>query len=508
MAEHLRLLDWRSILVLLSLGSISWYYIRAKKTPRLPPGPRGLPCVGNIFEFPRNKPWLKFGELADIWGDIFLLTVLGNPWIIISSVEVAEDLLDTHGAAFSDRPKLQLGGELAGFNNALPLVARYNDRVRDERKLYHQLFGTRPAINQFIPLLATEVHEMLRNILLNPDGAIDEIRRTAEGITLRIAYGYHPVGDSPDPLVQKIATAGRDFLRLTTPGASLVDIIPILRYWPEWLPGGGFHTTAKMVSKHTADTVNTGLEYVKKEMAAGTAVPSFVSNLLEEKRHDEYLIKWAAATIELGGSDTTAASLEAAVLAMTLFPDVQAAAQRELDQVVGSDRLPNISDRAQLPYLDALCKEVIRWHTALPFGKAILCVFRCPGLEPLLIPKNSWFIVNLWKIAHDPELYADPMVFNPTRFIPQDGRAAEHDPGKISFGYGRRICPGRFYAQTSLFLQCSAILSVFKFSKARENGVVLEPQLGHTAEVVSRVLPFKFVVEPRNARALALIQGN
>jgi hypothetical protein len=40
-----------------------------------------------------------------------------------------------------------------------------------------------------------------------------------------------------------------------------------VRYWPEWMPGGGFHTTAKMWSKQLHDTVDTGMEYVKKEMA-------------------------------------------------------------------------------------------------------------------------------------------------------------------------------------------------------------------------------------------------
>ena len=61
--------------------------------------------------------------------------------------------------------------------------------------------------------------------------------------------------------------------------------------------------------------------------------------------------------------------LEAFFLAMSLYPDVQAAAQKEIDTVVGSDRLPDISDRAQLPYVDALCKEVLRWHIAAPTGK-------------------------------------------------------------------------------------------------------------------------------------------
>ncbi|KAF7345741.1 Cytochrome p450 [Mycena venus] len=483
--ESLHFSDWRSILVLASACIVSGCYIQRKKSPRLPPGPRGLPIIGNVLDIPTEKHWLKFAELAEVWGDIFSLTTFGQTMIIVSSERVAEDLLDVRGADFSDRPVIPMGGELSGFNNVLPLC-HYGDRVRKERKLFHQLFGTQAAI-----------------------------RRATGAITLRIAYGYH-LRDGPehDPFLEMFETAGNNFFNSTTPAAFLVDIIPILRYWPEWLPGGGFHTTAKMWSKQLHDTVDSGLDYVKKAMAAGTAESSFLSTLLEEKSQEDYLLKWAAISIEvLGGSDTTAAQLEAFFLAMTLYPDVQAAAQRELDKVVGNDRLPDISDLPQLPYVDALCKEVIRWHVAaplaLPHRTREDCIYdRGGGLEPLLIPKNSLIIPNVWKMAHDPQRYANPMVFNPSRFIATEGRDVEEDPDRMCFGYGRRVCPGKLLGKTAIFLECSAILSVFNISKARENGVVVEPQVGQTTATISHVLPFKCVVEPRNAKALNLIQSS
>jgi hypothetical protein len=122
----------------------------------------------------------------------------------------------------------------------------------------------------------------------------------------------------------------------------------------------------------------------------------------------------------------TASQLEAFFLAMMLYPAVQATAQRELDRVVGQDRLPDINDRAQLPYIDALCKEVVRWHVAVPLGMYLLArpivlttlIFFCEtqtavphhtredyiyersgGMEPLLIPKDSLIIPNLWYVG-------------------------------------------------------------------------------------------------------------
>jgi hypothetical protein len=62
------LLDWRSILIVALTVTVWLHYIRKKKTAPLPPGPRGLPFVGNILDLPPSHHWLKFAELGDIWG--------------------------------------------------------------------------------------------------------------------------------------------------------------------------------------------------------------------------------------------------------------------------------------------------------------------------------------------------------------------------------------------------------------------------------------------------------
>ncbi|KAJ7022577.1 cytochrome P450 [Mycena alexandri] len=506
------LLGWRSLLavaLICVVGSRS--ALRRKKVP-LPPGPRGLPFVGNISDMPTSNHWLKFAELGTIWGDISSLTVLGQTMIIVNSVEIAEAVLDTRGANFSDRPVIPFGGELVGFNNVMAL-SQYGDRVRKERKIFHKFFGTQTSVQKLFPLLSSEVHKALRNIALNPRNVLEEIPRMTSAITLKIAYGYQlQDGPGTDPYQEMFATAGDNFVHSTTPAAFLVDTLPALRYWPEWLPGGGFHTTAKLWSKQLHTTVDSGLEYVKRQMAAGTAKVSVTSVLLEEDDHDDYLIKWAAASVEVGGSDTTAAQIEAFFLAMILYPEVQANAQAELDKVIGNDRLPELSDRSQLPYVDALCKETLRWHVAAPINiphraREDFVYHKDETSAPMLIPKNSLVITNIWKMTHDPERYKNPMTFNPSRFIAMDEKEAEQDPARICFGHGRRICPGKLLGDATLFMACSAILAVFNISKIRKNGVFVEPKLGQTSTTVSHPLPFECLVEPRNHRALALIQG-
>ncbi|KAF7367944.1 hypothetical protein MSAN_00859500 [Mycena sanguinolenta] len=279
--------------------------------------------------------------------------------------------------------------------------------------------------------------------------------------------------------------------------------------------------------------------------AAGTAEHSFSSALLQEQPDDDYLVKWAAASTVSTELEPTSSQLEGFFLAMSLYPDVQAEAQRELDLVIGKDRLPDISDRSDLPYMNALCKEVLRWHNANPTGiphrtREDFIYDRRKGQPPVLIPKDSIIIPNMWYMAHDPKRYPDPMTFNPRRFLNMKTGEAELDPSRICFGYGRRlpflvvqscsdqtrdrICAGKLFADTFIFLICSTVLSLFNINKASKNGVVVEPAVGQTSGTVrfvsavtsiyelvwslnhSRPLPFACTVVPRSDDARSLIE--
>jgi cytochrome P450 len=65
----------------------------------------------------------------------------------------------------------------------------------------------------------------------------------------------------------------------------------------------------------------------------------------------------------------TVSAIHSFVLAMVLYPNVQKRAQAEIDRVVGPDRLPTFEDRDQLPYIEAVVKEVLRWQPVAPLGR-------------------------------------------------------------------------------------------------------------------------------------------
>jgi cytochrome P450 len=162
---------------------------------------------------------------------------------------------------------------------------------------------------------------------------------------------------------------------------------------------------------------------------------------------------------------------------MTLFPEAQSKAQAEIDAVIGEDRLPTLSDQDQLPYVCALIKEVLRFGLVVPQPPR-LCraddtyAGRFIPKDSIVLP-NTWWVPNVLKrsmcsialrsMSRDPRTYKDPYVFNPSRFL---GEHPEQDPRTYFFGFGRRICPGRLYADNSTFLLISASLATLKISKA------------------------------------------
>ncbi|KAJ7638494.1 cytochrome P450 [Roridomyces roridus] len=495
------------ILAIIGLLCLLKRLLTPKQPHSLPPGPKGLPFVGNVLDMPSEREWITFNKWADTYGDICSVTVLGQPIIILNSTRVAVDLLDKRSATYSDRPVCTMGGELVGWKNTLVLLP-YGDRFRRYRRLFHNIIGSRAAIKQFLPVEEIETHQFLRRVLAKPEDLQQHIRKTAGAIILRISHGY-VVKENNDPFVQLAEKATEQFALSTAPGAFMVDLIPALRHVPTWFPLTGWRVKANIWAATLHQMVEQPYNFVKHQMVAGTAPVSFTSTLLEAKQltaEEEFDIKWSSASLYSAGSDTTVSVISAFFLAMTLYPEVQVRAQRELDSVLGGDRLPTFEDREDLPYIDAIVKEVLRWHSLIPTGIAHR-VMQDDVYEGHFIPKGTLILTNLYRLAHDPQAYPDPMTFKPERFIASEGKVTETDPRTFCWGFGRRICPGMHLADASIFMSCAMTLAVFDISKCIENGQAITPVHGNTTGTISHPLPYRCNVRPRSEKAIQLIQA-
>ncbi|EGO01616.1 hypothetical protein SERLA73DRAFT_166166 [Serpula lacrymans var. lacrymans S7.3] len=472
----------------------------------LPPGPNRMPLLGNLLDMPSDKPWLTFADWGKKFGDISSAVVLGQHIIVLNAVKPAIDMLDKKSAVYSDRPVLPMGGELVGWKNTLVLLP-YGDRFREYRKNFHRVIGTRANLEKYHQVEEVETHRFLQRVLAKPSDLSAQVRKTAGSIILRISHGYE-VKETEDPFVQLADRAVAQFSASTATGAFMVDVMPALKHVPDWFPGAGFKVKAKEWSATLEEMVAMPYRFVKDQMAAGIAPPSFTSNLLDAKSlsaEEEHVIKWSAASLYSGGADTTVSAIYSLYLAMQLYPEVQRKAQAEIDAVVGNDRLPTFADRESLPYVEALAKEVLRWNVVVPLAVPHR-VTEDDVHEGYLIPKGSLIMPNIWYMLHDPRTYANPSEFDPSRFLKTEGKEPEVDPRTMCFGFGRRICPGLHLADASVFISCAMSLAVFNISKAVVNGVEVTPEVDPSSGTISHPKPFDCSIRPRSAKALALVQ--
>lgn len=303
-----------------------------------------------------------------------------------------------------------------------------------------------------------------------------------------------------------------NFSSALVPLSRAVDIVPRLRYLPDWLPGMGYKKVAQAWYRLNRAVYDAPFSLVQRQMAAGANRPSYVSSLIEKlsddldgklSKSDEDMIKETAAILYGGGADTTISTLNSFILAMLLFPDVQRKAQKEIDDVVGTGRLPGFEDRENLPYVRALVKESLRWFPVAPIGThAVDAEFTYEGFR---IPKGAYLVTSIWWLLHDPDVYHEPSSFDPSRFLqPRD----EPDPAKHAFGWGRRICPGRFLSMESLYITISRFLAVFDITRAVDGeGRELEIRVEHTAGLISHPTPYPYAIKARSAAHEELIRS-
>jgi len=154
------------------------------------------------------------------------------------------------------------------------------------------------------------------------------------------------------------------------------------------------------------------------------------------------------------------------VLAMLLYPDIARKGQEEIDAVVGSERLPDFSDRESLPFVESIVQETLRWDPTVPIGVPHYST-EDSTYRGMFIPKDTILVANTRGMALDEGTYKNPQCFMPERFLPFPQGGGE-PPLTAAFGFGRRKCPGRHLAESSLFIAIARILATFDI--ARQTG--------------------------------------
>ncbi|KAF9235570.1 cytochrome P450 [Melanogaster broomeanus] len=409
---------WTAICaVILGCGvlDIGRRYLRKQKNLSpypLPPGPPGLPLVGNVTGTNLDAPWETYAEWAKTYG-------------------------------------------------LLP----YGDRWRRHKRFLHQTLRA-DSVPRFVPMLQRRASHLLLCLLDKPDLLSEHVFEYSAAAIMNSMYDYDPVSRKDDIVntAEKVLSAAFDAFR---PDIAISLSIPGLINLPSWLPGMSFKRKAALSKRVVKRNAEVPFNYSVQKMSNGGSAPSMVYDALR-----------LAEDREMSVNSTWMQDLKDAAATGFIAASETEKAQAQIDEVVGKDRLPTLNDRASLPYVDAILRETLRFSPPAP-----LC---------------AMILTNLWSMGHNESKYPNPREFSPDRFLNDDGTLNHLNIENISFGFGRRICVGRHFADASIWSVISTVLSLYKLSKpCDENGKEIQVEARFSSDLVVRPLPFPCSIVPR-----------
>ncbi|KAK5102807.1 hypothetical protein LTS08_003608 [Lithohypha guttulata] len=503
------------VVVVLGCLYITNMPVKVPAGAQLPDGPPGKAILGNLLDIPPAHSWLKFQEWSKTYGPLYRLTIAGRNHIVVSTEEIANDLLRERGTIYSDREQLPMAAQLLS-DNLRPLFLPYGPIWRNVRRLMHNVANVNVATS-YEPVQEEESLRMLWDLVRQPEKYETWFERYSSGLIMRLAYSK-PVVTGGESYVKRILDVVHTVERVASPGAYLVDTIPALMRLPLSLApfkreGAKLHQEELNLF---TELLTEGVYNSQKDSGKDNFCGKWYNNKETYNISDAHAA-YAIGTLFEAGAGTTAAAMMSFMLAMTLHLDEFVELQAEVDKVVGSDRLPSFSDIPDLPRVRAVAKETLRWRPVtaggLPHQLTKDDVYKMEDGRPLFMPAGTNIHPVQWTIHREPKRYPDADSFRPERWLDSKWPTYREPLSEYpnlqnfsAFGFGRRICPGLNIAERSLYIQIARIAWGCNLArkKTAEGTDIIPPSYDYVAGFNTQPKPFDFALTERQDRQLTL----
>ena len=434
---------------------------------KLPPGPRGLPVFGSLLEI-RNDTHLGIDRLVKRYGDICLLRFGSVPTVIISDADLLHEAFGK--AELADRWVSEIMNTLSGQKDLV--LAPYGDHWRQMQR-----FANRELLSQ---RNVDNVRE--RHIEIVVDGLVSRMAemgdagelvspsvmtaRSNSNLMFRSIFGQ-PEGATEEFIQQRETLLDYiSWIFSSATATNLADYIPWLRF----LPSNALKEATRQAE--IGGAIIRGLvEDARNKPGLDLSAPTcLVEVMLAREESGEITSDMTCdlcMDMIIAGTDTSAQTVNWFLLLMANRPEIQARVHEELDRVIGRPSsgsghaaLPTVDDRTRLPYVFACLAESMRYRTIGPLGLPHKAS-EDSEIGGYLIPAGTQVLGNIYSIHHDPRYWDSPDEFIPERFMPrEDGSMspALTSPAYLPFGTGHRRCPGRRFAETTVWLHITRML--------------------------------------------------
>nr|XP_043622568.1 desmethyl-deoxy-podophyllotoxin synthase-like [Erigeron canadensis] len=440
-------------------------------TANLPPGPRKLPLVGNIFDVVGPLPHHTLRNLAQKYGPLMHLQLGENSTIVVSSAETAKEVMKTHDVNFANRPFL-LAAHIISYKSTNIMFSPYGDYWRQLRRICNSELLSAKHVQSLKPIREQEVFHLIQTIFKQSGSQInlsEHIYALTYGITTRSVFGKKI--KHQDALIslidEAIGLSGGFNLTDLYPSSKVVALFSRLRPKLEKLHQRFDKMLDEIIGEHQ--------EYEERKENPDHLLVDVLLKLQEHGNLEIPLtmdnIKAIILDVLSAGSDTSSTVIEWAMSELLKTPSIMDKVQTEVREVFSKQTMVDETGIQSLVFLKAVIKETLRLHPPAPLMLPMENKEKCE-ITGYDIPKQTRVIVNIWAIGRDPKYWKDPERFDPERFL--DGSNSIDFRGVdfeyIPFGAGRRICPGISFGLANLELSLASLLYHFDWKLATMNG--------------------------------------
>ncbi|KAL1208320.1 Cytochrome P450 83A1 [Cardamine amara subsp. amara] len=456
-----------------ALAAVFLFFLYQKqntKQYKLPPGPLGLPVIGNIHQLESLNPQRFFAGWAKKYGPILSFKIGKRAMVVISSAELAKELLKTQDVNFADRPQHR-GQEFITYGRRDMAFNNYTPYYREIRKMGMNHLFSPTRVATFKHVREEEARRMMDKInkAAETSEAVDisELMLTfTNSVVCRQAFGkkYNEDGEEMKRFI-KILYGTQSVFGMTF----FSDFFPFCRFLDDW-------TGLTKYMMECFERQDTYLQEIIKETLNPNKVKpeteSMIDLLMEIYKDQPFAseftlenVKAVVLDIVVAGTDTAAAAVVWGMTYLTKYPQVMKKAQAEVRDYARENGLTFLSedDVKNLPYFRALVKETLRIEPVIPLLVARNCIkdTKIAGYD---IPAGTTVNVNVWAVSRDEKEWGpNPDEFRPERFLEKEVDFKGTDYEFIPFGSGRRMCPGMRLGAAMMEVPYANLLLKFNF---------------------------------------------